>query len=171
MARRPAWRSRWLNRRGSAPAAEIDPRLGAGARPPLVRSSGSGQSGTAGITGRMSLAEIIAAAGWGPATCTHKSAIAVSGIRARSAASCEPDGSCQHGSIRCRVWAIRPLSPSTPRCAQMIHFCVIANISATRPGAAEHTTATWASAADCGSSCSRIARAPACESTGARPRR
>ena len=75
-----------LNRRGSALAAEIDPRLGAG-QGPSGQELRFGQSGTPGITGRMSLEEIIAAA-----DCVQRHAaqvaIAVSGIRARSAAGC-----------------------------------------------------------------------------------
>ena len=106
MARRPAWRSRRLNRRGSAPAAEIDPRLGAGARPSgqelRFRSVGDGGHHRADEPGGDHRRSRL-----GSSDTLYKSAIAVSGIPARSAASCEPDGSRQHGSIRCRSPSMR----------------------------------------------------------------
>jgi hypothetical protein len=47
----------------------------------------------AGIAGQISLKETIAASGWGSSGQHMKPAMAVSGMRARSAASCEVDRS------------------------------------------------------------------------------
>ena len=55
----------------------------------VARSSGSGQSGTAGITGRMSLEEIIAAAGW---VQRHAPQVSYGGQWRSRTLSCEPDG-------------------------------------------------------------------------------
>ena len=99
MARRPAWRSRWLNRRGSAAAAEIDPMLGAGARQRWPGAPVPVSPGRRASPGRMSLEEIIAAAGW---VQRHAPQVSHGGQWHSRTLSCEPGGSCQRGSIRCR---------------------------------------------------------------------
>jgi len=55
----------------------------------VARSSGSGQSGTAGITRGMSLEEIIAAAGW---VQRHAAQVSRSGQWRARTLGCEPDG-------------------------------------------------------------------------------